>query len=493
MITNFNNANILVVGDAMLDQYYFGKVGRISPEAPVPVVHVQSQQFRLGGAANVAANVSHLRAKVHLVAIAGQDENKNKLLQALQDLSIESNLVLSNTPTITKARVIAESQQMLRLDFEQAVPAGSQLCESLVQHCTTTLRAMSKANATSTTANSASQGVAIISDYGKGLCTASFCKQFIDEANACGIPVLVDPKTTNWQRYSGAFLVTPNFKEFGEVLQISNLLNTDETIEQYAPELMKQFGLQNLLVTRSEKGMSLATRTSDGIVFKHIHTRAREVFDVSGAGDTVIATLAAALSAGQPLTHAVELANIAAGIVVGKTGTAPIEYAELEQAVSGVIPLQKLVPINTLQTTIQELQQSGKKVIFTNGCFDILHRGHVDYLQRARALGDALVVGLNSDASVKRLKGDSRPIHAEQDRAFVLAGLECIDYLCVFTEDTPAQLLSALRPDVIVKGGDYTPDQVVGREFAKEVQILSFVDGFSTTGIIEKSSTSMDS
>jgi len=463
----FHNSQVLVVGDVMLDQYLNAEVRRISPEAPVPVALVRGSHETLGGAANVAANIVGLGARCLLAGYVGPDAHRKTLLERMDKSGIRFVGVDGSKPTIAKVRVLGGNQQMMRLDYEEAGPYALDEEDRLLARIRADLPDC---------------GAVVLSDYGKGACSARVCQSVILWANERGIPVLVDPKTTDWGRYQGAYLVTPNLKEFNEVLG-RELLNQDEAIAAHAAPLLDRFALGHLLVTRSEKGMTLFGPGSA----LHVHTEAREVFDVSGAGDTVIGTLAAALAASLSLEQAVALANSAAGIVVGKAGTVPISWLELQATLRRRDGGEsKILSSSELREIIAAEQAAGHRVIFTNGCFDILHRGHLSYLREARALGHRLVVGLNSDASVQRLKGPTRPVHTEQDRALMLVALEFVDFVVLFGEDTPERLLSELRPDILVKGGDYRPETVLGREFVHEVRILPFVDGYSTTNTIAR-------
>ncbi len=454
---------ILVVGDIMLDQYFKGNVSRISPEAPVPVVNVKIIESTLGGSANVAHNISTLNGDVILTGLIGQDHYATELGRLSKAAHIKLRTLETTNPTTTKIRVIGEHQQITRLDFEER----QELTEK------------QRTQFISVIGDIASYSAVILSDYNKGMLTIEFCKHIIQLANDENIPVYIDPKGNDWTKYNGAYIITPNLREVQELLG-RPISNADFEIEQAGQSILKQFNIEFLLITRSEKGMSLISRNR----VKHFPTYAREVFDVSGAGDTVIATLAWAMVHGNSLDESIHIANVAAGIVVSKLGTTPIEYAELQQALHASD--DKTLPLDLLQIQLEIYRSQGKKIIFTNGCFDILHRGHVHYLKAARALGDILIVGLNSDDSVRRLKGPTRPINREIDRAEVIAALESVDHVVIFNEDTPFDLLSSIRPDVLVKGGDYAIDDIVGREFAKEVITIPFVKGFSTSNTIQK-------
>jgi D-beta-D-heptose 7-phosphate kinase / D-beta-D-heptose 1-phosphate adenosyltransferase len=463
----FHKARVLVVGDVMLDQYLVGDVRRISPEAPVPVARIGSSHETLGGAANVAANVVGLGASCYLAGYLGHDSHRPVFLKLLARDGIHFVGTDTVKPTIAKVRVLGGNQQMIRLDYEEAGNYKLSEEDALLAQIRAALPDC---------------GAVVLSDYGKGACSKRLCQTVIQLAAAQNIPVLVDPKTTDWERYQGACLVTPNLKEYNEVLGLQ-LPNEDVAIAAHAEGLRSRYRIEHLLVTRSERGMTLF---GDKNIF-HMHTEAQEVFDVSGAGDTVIGTLATALSVDLPLEKAVALANSAAGIVVGKAGTVPINWLELQALLRKREGGEsKIMDSASLREIIAAEQAAGHAIVFTNGCFDILHRGHLTYLRAARALGKRLVVGLNSDASVQKLKGPTRPVNAQQDRALMMAALEFVDYVVIFGEDTPERLLSELRPDILVKGGDYRPETVLGSEFVREVRILPFVDGYSTTTTIAK-------
>ena len=463
----FDKAQVLVVGDLMLDRYWQGPTSRISPEAPVPIVKVEQHEDRPGGAANVALNVTALGAGVSLVGLVGDDEAGVALEKQLQSARV--NCAFSKTdgePTITKLRVISRHQQLIRLDFEE--PFSSDYSEQVVNATTPLL---------------ANVGVLVLSDYGKG--TLSDCQRLVREAKAQNVAVLVDPKGCDFTRYRGATLLTPNLSEFEAIVGVCK---TEDELVTRGQALVKTLELDALLVTRSEQGMTLIRANKEEL---HFPARAREVFDVTGAGDTVISTLAAALAAGEDLPNAVALSNIAASIVVGKLGTAAISAPELRREVSKEQGAEKgVVTEEQLLIALADARAAGESIVFTNGCFDILHAGHVGYLAQARAQGDRLVLAINSDESVSRLKGPGRPINPVERRMAVLSGLEAVDWVLYFDEDTPERLLEQVRPDVLVKGGDYGIDGVVGGEFVRsyggEVKVLSFLDDCSTTAIVEK-------
>lgn len=466
-IAHLKSAKVLVVGDLMLDTYHIGDVKRISPEAPVPVVRVTKSYSVLGGAANVARNLLGLCAKPYVVGIVGEDMNGKLMQQMFAELAIEHTLAISTHPTITKTRIIGNNQQIVRVDFEQDnITLPSTLEKQLLDGVAHYIDQVD---------------IVVLSDYNKGTCTPAVCQQVIEIARRANKQVIVDPKGTEWCKYKGAAIVTPNIKELSDIA-MCDIKNEDNQILAQAQQVVERYNFASLLVTRSEKGMSYITPT----IASHIPTAAREVFDVSGAGDTVVATLAAALAAKLTVAEAIYIANKAAGIVVAKIGTSPIIYEELENEIAPQYAAGKVVTEIQLPHVIAALRKQGKRIVFTNGCFDILHKGHVVYMEQAKALGDILVVGLNSDSSVKRLKGESRPINDEDARATVLAALESVDYVVQFTEDTPYNLIKTVAPDTLVKGGDYEIENIVGREFAQETVVISFVDGFSTTRTLEK-------
>lgn len=463
----FDLAPVLVVGDVMLDRYWHGTTSRISPEAPVPVVRVDQHEDRPGGAANVALNIAALGAPAYLVGVTGQDEAADALTDSLRAAHVQVRFQrIAEQPTIVKLRIMSRHQQLIRVDFEEPFDTDPQ------------------ALASDTAAMLAGVKVLVLSDYGKGALKNH--QALIQLAKARNIPVLADPKGKDFSIYRGASLITPNLSEFEAIVGVCA---DDAELVAKGNELMARLDLGALLVTRGEHGMTLLR---PGQAALHLPARAREVFDVTGAGDTVISTLAAALAAGEELPQAVALANLAAGIVVGKLGTAAISAPELRRAVQrsegserGVLTLEQL------QLAIEDARAHGEKIVFTNGCFDILHAGHVTYLEQARAQGDRLIVAVNDDASVTRLKGPGRPINSVDRRMAVLAGLGAVDWVIPFSENTPERLLEQVRPDVLVKGGDYkSVEEVVGAQIVQgyggEVRILGLVENSSTTAIVER-------
>lgn len=463
----FNQSRVLIVGDVMLDRYWHGGTHRISPEAPVPVVKVEQLEDRPGGAANVALNAAALGSAAVVIGLTGADEQAESL-----QLRLESAGILplfqkeASVPTITKLRVVSRHQQLMRLDFEESFE-GLDL-SPLVKLFEEQLSLA---------------GTVVLSDYGKGALRDP--QALIQLARQRGVPVLVDPKGRDFTKYRGATLITPNLAEFEAV--VGACRNERELVEK-GQQLLRDLELDALLVTRSEHGMTLLRA---GQTELHLPARAREVFDVTGAGDTVISVLAASLAAGSPIEQAVALANMAAGIVVGKLGTATVSGPELRRAVQREQGVERgVMSEEQLLVALQDAQAQGERIVFTNGCFDIIHAGHVGYLEQARKLGDRLVVAINSDASVSRLKGPGRPINPVERRMAVLAGLEAVDWVTYFEDDTPERLLELFKPDILVKGGDYSVDQVVGWEIVQgyggEVAVLDFLDNCSTTAIVNK-------
>lgn len=463
----FNHANVLVLGDVMLDRYWFGATHRISPEAPVPVVRVQQNEERAGGAANVAMNIASLNVPVQLLGLIGQDETGSALTSLLQQQGIHCNFVQLNThPTITKLRILSRHQQLLRLDFEENFHHVQS--DALLQKLTHSVK---------------DYGALVLSDYGKG--TLNDVQQMIQIARNAGVPVLIDPKGTDFQHYQGATLLTPNMSEFEAVV---GPCQSEEEIIEKGLQLISTINLTALLITRSEKGMTLLRPNQPAF---HLPTEAKEVFDVTGAGDTVISVLATALADGRSLEEACYLANVAAGIVVGKLGTSTVSIVELENAIHGRTSTGfGVMSKEELKAAVQLAKNRGEKIVMTNGCFDILHPGHVSYLENARKLGDRLIVAVNTDHSVKRLKGEHRPINDLHTRMAVLAGLSSVDWLVAFDEDTPQRLIGEILPDLLVKGGDYQPEEIAGSkevwENGGEVKVLNFENGCSTTNVINK-------
>lgn len=463
---------ILVIGDIMLDQYYYGTINRISPEAPVPVVKVEDTKGVLGGAANVANNLSKLGCRTYLIGTVGQDSSKNKIYELLEEQAINYNgIFVTEKPTITKIRVVGINQQVVRIDFEDNSETDDNIAYKIKNYLISLI-------------NEEKIDAVIVSDYNKGMVTEELCQFIINNCTKNKIPVIIDPKGTNWNKYNGADLVTPNIKEISDIFN-EKILNNDDQIIKFGRQAKLEYNIKNLLITRSEKGMTLLT----GDYIKHFPTVAQEVFDVSGAGDTVAAILTAMISLNVDYVEAVNISNIAAGIAVGHKGTYAVSIEELLSKIdnnSNYYSNKKLISFSEIEILSSNLKKQKKEIVFTNGCFDILHVGHVTYLEKAKQLGDILIIGLNSDNSVKKLKGDSRPINSEIDRAKLLGALAFVDYIVIFDEDTPKNLIEKINPDYLVKGADYQLDQVIGREYAKEVVLIDFEKGYSTTNIINK-------
>lgn len=465
-IPDFSTVKALVAGDIMLDQYWFGPTSRISPEAPVPVVKVTQSQARPGGAANVAVNLASLGAKTTLAGVVGQDAGGSLLRQALGERGIALELVESaGRPTITKLRVLSRNQQLIRLDTEDAF--GREEASLLLE------RVRRSATAAS---------VCILSDYGKG--SLLEVPALVAAARAARLPVLVDPKGTDFARYRGATLLTPNLAEFEAV---AGTASSDADLAARARRMRSDFALEALVVTLGERGMMVVTDAAEAVFMP---ARAREVFDVTGAGDTVIAALAASLGAGMTLTDAAALANVAAGIVVRKIGVASVTPQELRQDLHAQgLGGRGVVARGEIGRTVAEARARGERLVMTNGVFDILHAGHVGYLEEAKARGDRLLVAVNDDDSVRRLKGPERPVNPLADRMAVLAALAAVDWVVPFSEDTPAELIGEVLPDVLVKGGDYRPEDIAGGPAViangGRVEVLSFREGRSTTRLLE--------
>lgn len=479
---SFVNCRILVIGDIILDVYMDTQVKRISPEAPVPVAHVHRQWSTLGGAANVARNLICLGCNVTLIGICGHDDSGKHLQRLLTSYGIKHKIILANDrPTSTKTRILSQGQQLLRIDDEVCFDFSYDIIEKTwdtIKNCISGMSAV------------------ILSDYNKGIFRKlsnndSLSNRIINHCKKIKIPVLVDPKGSDWDRYTNADCITPNTNELSEILNTPPELFTK--LKNGAFDLIEQYNFSRILLTRSEKGMALLQPKSDCI---KIPTQAREVSDVSGAGDTVIAVLSACIAKGMDWLPAARIANIAAGIVVSKLGTSPIELSELREAI-GVHEgwnknlsriSTKILTLDCLKLNVESWHQKGKKIVFTNGCFDLLHMGHIQLLEEAAAQGDKLIVALNSDNSIRRLKGEGRPIQSEKARAVVLAALSVVDAVILFDELTPLHLIREISPDVLVKGGDYTIQSVVGAEhvmsYGGRVHLANFVDGYSTTKII---------
>lgn len=477
LVGRLSDVRVLAVGDLMLDRFVYGAVERISPEAPVPVLRIDREQAMLGGVGNVVRNLRAQAASVCLVALVGRDEAAREVKGLLRDdVEIESHLLEEgDRPTTIKTRYIAGGQQMLRADRERAHAVAATLEEEIIARAEADL---------------GHAQALVLSDYGKGVLTERVVRRLIAAARPRAVPVIVDPKGNDYTRYAGASLVTPNRRELSEATGLPTV--TDAEVVAAAAAVIERAGVEAVLVTRSQDGMTLLRAADPGSPL-HLPATAREVYDVSGAGDTVVATVAAAMAAGIDIESACRLANAAAGIVVGKIGTATASAAELTAAFRArelETGEAKSVTLEDALTHVAAWRDQGLTIGFTNGVFDLLHPGHISLLRQARAQCDRLVVGINSDASVKRLKGEGRPVQNDAARALVLGSLAAVDLVVIFGEDTPLALIEALRPDLLVKGADYTVDKVVGadvvRSYGGRVMLAVLEDGHSTTATIAR-------
>lgn len=469
VLQRFRDIGVLVLGDYMLDEYLVGRVSRISPEAPVPIMHLEREEHALGGAGNVAANLRALECKVHACGVVGDDAAGRRVRTLIESIGADdSGLIIDITrPTIQKVRLVADRHQLVRYDRERAEPIDSATELRLWGHIE---------------ASWASYDVVILSDYAKGTLSPSLISKVVQAAQRSGKRVIVDPKGTSYQKYLGAAVLTPNEAE--ALHAAGRQRGTVDDLVEIGRNMVREFELEAFCITRGAEGVLLIE--ASGAVYSP-PTNARAVFDVTGAGDTFIATFVAAATVGASLCDAARLANQAAGIAVGKIGTTTVSLVELLHALSGN---QKICTVDEIAGIASRLRQIGKRVVFTNGCFDLLHVGHVRYLEQARALGDALILGLNSDASVRRLKGASRPLIGESERAQIMAALRAVDYVTLFDEDMPLRLIEAVRPDVLTKGADYQREEVVGYDLVEswggKVELIDLVEGSSTSKIIER-------
>lgn len=465
---------MLVVGDLMLDEYVYGAIDRISAEAPVQVVNWRERKSGLGGAANVAHNLAQLGCEVLLAGVAGSDAPAEELLKTARNMGIDTAAIVTDAhrPTTLKTRVIAHGQQVIRIDREARSEITDDSAKVLLDRVRTRIPSV--------------DGI-VFSDYAKGVLRGDFCASVIEAANRNHKRVLVDPKGDDFTKYRGAFLLTPNKAELGRATQMP-VRNEDE-IRKAVASLFSQTGCEAILVTRSEEGMSLFTKTGTET---HIQTEARDVFDITGAGDTVISTIARVFFTGHDLKAAACLANVAAGIKVGKFGAAAVSIDEISAWIRQREDQskRKFVELSQAKHLVGLARSQGRKVVFTNGCFDLLHAGHVQLLQKAKALGHVLIVAINDDASVRQLKGDGRPLISVLDRARIIAALESVDYVMVFSDPTPLRLIEELMPDVLVKGGNYSLEEVVGRKevekYGGRVTLIPTIDRQSSSGIIKE-------
>jgi len=460
---------ILVIGDLMIDHYLWGKCERISPEAPIPIVNVDNENTVLGGAGNVVNNLIALGAQTDVLSVIGDCEIANELETLLSKINVSTNYLIKEKGRISskKSRIISSQQQVIRFDRESDNDINTESQQTLIDQYKKIL---------------SQYDIVLLSDYGKGVLTDSLTSQLIKEANTLGIKVLVDPKGVNYSKYSNAYLLTPNKKEASLATNID--IVDDSSLLAAITKLIEKCSLDISLITLSEDGVAIFDNDL------RVHpTVAREVYDVTGAGDTVLAALGFALSCNYDIDQAVEFANLAAGVVVGKIGSSTatideiIDYKSSLHQSSSEEHIKTQKEINVLSS---KLKENGKKLVFTNGCFDILHAGHVRYLETAKSFGDILMVGVNSDESVKNLKGKTRPINNQQDRALLIASLEAVDYVVIFNEDTPYELIKTIKPHTLVKGGDYEGQKVVGQDLVTELKLVNFIEGKSTTNTIEK-------
>jgi len=460
---------LLVVGDLMIDHYLWGSCERISPEAPVQVVNVNNESSVLGGAGNVINNLRALGAQVDVISVVGGCEISDELKSLLNDIQVDAQYLITQKDRITskKSRIIAAQQQVVRYDRESSDEISTESQQTLADTFASIVN---------------DYDAVLLSDYGKGVLTNNLTQSLITLANNHGTKVLVDPKGLDYSKYQGAYLLTPNKKEASEATGIN--IKDDTSLTQAITQLKTECDLDVSLITLSEQGVAIY----DNELRTH-PTVAREVFDVTGAGDTVLASLGFALTHNASIDKAVEFSNLAAGVVVGKIGSATAtlnEIIEYESSLNKSTSDGHIKTWNEIGTITQELKHKNKNIVFTNGCFDILHAGHVRYLETAKSFGDVLIVGLNSDQSVRTLKGESRPINAEHDRAYILAALEAVDYVVIFEQDTPYDLIKLIKPHTLVKGGDYEGKSVVGQDIVDELKLVQFVEGKSTTKTIEK-------
>ncbi|MFW3344222.1 D-glycero-beta-D-manno-heptose-7-phosphate kinase [Aliarcobacter butzleri] len=461
--------NILVIGDLMIDHYLWGSCDRISPEAPVQVVNVKKESSVLGGTGNVINNLFTLGATVDVISVIGDDNVANELKSLLEKIKISTSslIVENNRKTSKKSRLIASQQQVLRYDMESIDDINEESHKKIISNLEKNIKKYSSI---------------ILSDYGKGVLTTKLTQDIINIANKNSVKVLVDPKGKDYSKYKGSYTLTPNKKEAQEATNID--IKDENSLINALKDLKEKCDLEVSLITLSEQGIAIF---DENLTIKP--TVAREVYDVTGAGDTVIASIAFALGNDLNINEAVSFANLAAGVVVGKLGSATTTLDEIYEYESSLHKSNSNSHIKTfeeIEKLASKLHSLGKKIVFTNGCFDILHVGHVKYLEEARSYGDVLILGLNADSSVKKLKGDSRPINNQDDRAYILASLESVDYVVIFEEETPYELIKLIKPHVLVKGGDYEGKDVVGQDIADELKLVKFVDGKSTTNTIKR-------
>ena len=461
--------NILVIGDLMIDHYLWGKCERISPEAPVPVINIQKENSALGGAGNVLNNLKTFGAEVSVISVIGNDSIANELKEMLENIDIKTDMLIEeeNRKTTKKSRLIASQQQVLRYDNESIENISKKSSSKILE---VVIKKISDYDAL------------VLSDYGKGVLTEELTQEIISISNKNKVKVFVDPKGDDYSKYKNAYAITPNKKEAIEATNID--IKDNETLEEAIKKLKNDCKLEIALITLSENGIAIY---DDKLRIKP--TVAKEVYDVTGAGDTVISSIAFAITNGLDIDEAVNFANLAAGVVVSKIGSSTATLDEIYEYESSLHKSDSFSHIKTfgeIKTIGKVLHSKRKKIIFTNGCFDILHAGHVKYLEVAKSYGDILILGLNSDKSVKKLKGQNRPINNQEDRAYLLAAMEAVDYVVIFEEETPYELIKLIKPNILVKGGDYKGKEVIGTDIVDEIRLVQFVEGKSTTNIIQR-------
>ena len=466
---NNKTPKILVIGDLMIDHYLWGSSDRISPEAPVPVVNIKRESIVLGGAGNVINNLKRMNANVDVIGVIGECKSSEELKSILKEINISSQYLITEKERITskKTRIMASNQQVIRYDHGSTEEISSNTVAEILD--------IFKKNINS-------YNVILLSDYGKGLLTFELTQSLIKIARKNNKKLLVDPKGFDFSKYKGAYLLTPNKKEATEATQI--VIDDETSLKKCIKQIKKQCQLDISLITLSEQGVAIYDNNL------RIHpTAAIEVYDVTGAGDTVLASLGFALSCSMNIDDAVKFANLASGVVVGKIGSATASIQEIVQYESDLVrshSFNKIKTFDEVKFIVNELKNKNKKIVFTNGCFDIIHLGHIKYLEKAKSFGDVMIVGLNSDNSIKKIKGKDRPINSQDDRAYIIASLKLIDFVVVFDDETPINLIKLIEPDILVKGGDYKGKNVVGQDIAKELKIVKFTNNKSTTKIIEK-------
>jgi D-beta-D-heptose 7-phosphate kinase / D-beta-D-heptose 1-phosphate adenosyltransferase len=465
---NVNAPKILVIGDLIIDHYLWGLSERISPEAPVPVIDINSESTVLGGAGNVINNLKTLGADVDFISVIGDCKNSIEIKNLFNQISVNTKFLFTQNERITskKSRVISSQQQVLRYDIENAEEISNKSQKLIIE----TFKKIIK-----------NYQIVLLSDYGKGVLTRKITKSIISLAKKNKKRVLVDPKGSDYSKYEGSFLLTPNIKEASEATNIK-ILN-DNSLKKSAIQLKSDCNLEHSLITLSDRGVAIYDEK-----FRIYPTVAREVFDVTGAGDTILAALGLALALDYEIDEAVKFANLAAGVVIGKIGSATATLNEIDEYESSINKSTSDMHIKTKSQIIQisqNLRVKKKKIVFTNGCFDLLHTGHVKYLEKSKSFGDILIVGINSDKSVKALKGENRPINLQEDRAYILASLEAVDYVVIFDEETPINLINDIKPQILVKGADYKRNDVVGKDIVNELKLVKLIHGKSTTKIIE--------